>query len=63
MRAYEKRKRWKASCRKQVKEGLINMPDGSWARFDSNKAMHRDQVAGYRFGTSKRRVKEVAEVE
>jgi len=41
------------------------MADGSWGRFDSNKAMHRDMHAGYRFGASKKkkRVKDAEDVE
>jgi hypothetical protein len=40
---------YKAFCREQVKQGLINHADGSWRRFDSNKAMDRDCLSGYNF--------------
>lgn len=48
MRACEKKKKYREMCRNQVKNGLINDAEGKWIKYDSNKAMHRDMVAGYK---------------
>lgn len=59
----KKQKAYQTFCRNQVKAGLINMPNGTWA--SGSGAMARDMVAGYRFsgGGKKKRAKAEAEVE
>ena len=54
-KALRKQRNYIRKCRENVINGLINDASGGWTRMDSNKAMHRDCVAGYKIGRSKRR--------
>lgn len=42
-------------CRDQVKKGLINQPNGSWAEASATKAMDQMMIAGYNFDKRKRK--------
>jgi hypothetical protein len=49
MKAHEKKKRFKALCRAQVKKGLINLASGQWGPGVDN-SMKRDMKGGYHVG-------------
>ena len=64
VKSLRKKRNYTRKVREQVVAGLINDAGGGWVRADSGKAMHRDMVAGYKIGRTKRRkVKTAPEVE
>lgn len=55
-KALRKQRAWQKFCRDQVANGLINQANGSWARAE-DKWTDRHMIAGYRLGSSKRKVR------
>ncbi len=48
-KTHVKKIQFKAHCREQVKQGLINQADGSWRKAETGKSQDASMIAGYKF--------------